>query len=124
MDSEIGEIDKQIGQLTERHNLYMTLMNADQMDEVSFTEQCAKIEREITKLRSRRNKLLIEDDDERSIDDIRTLRERLSNSPKAILEFDIELFDTVVEKVIVEDDNKVSFVLRCGMKLREAIAWN
>lgn len=124
MDSEIGEIDKQIGQLTERHNLYMTLMNAEQMDEVSFAEQCAKVEREINKLRSRRNKLLNEDDDERSIDDIRTLREHLSNSPKAILEFDVELFDTVVEKVIVEDGNRVSFVLRCGMKLREAIAWN
>lgn len=124
MDSEIGEIDKQIGQLTERHNLYMTLMKEEQMDDVSFAEQCAKVEREINKLRSRRKKLLNEDEDEKSIDEIRTLRKKLSDAPKAILEFDIDLFDTVVEKVIVEDESRVSFVLRCGLKLREAIAWN
>lgn len=124
MDSEIGEIDKQIGQLTERHNLYLTLMNESQMDDVSFAEQCSKVEKEITKLRSRRKKLLNEDEGEKCIDEIRTLREKLLDAPKAILEFDINLFETVVERVIVEDDRKVAFVLHCGLKLREAIAWN
>lgn len=124
MDSEISDLDKQLGLLTERHNLYVTLMQGCQMDEISFAEQCAKAEREINKLRSRRNKLLSEDEDEKSIDDIRMLRNKLSSAPKAILKFDFELFDAVVEKVIVEDDSKVSFVLCCGLKLREAIAWN
>ena len=124
MDSEISDLDKQLGLLTERHNLYVTLMQGNQMDEISFAEQCAKAEREINKLRSRRNKLLSEDEDEKSIDDIRMLRNKLSSAPKAILKFDFELFDAVVEKVIVEDDSKVSFVLCCGLKLREVIAWN
>ena len=94
------------------------------MQKISFAEQCAKSEREINKLRSRRNKRLSEDEDEKSIDDIRMLRNKLSSAPKAILKFDFELFDAVVEKVIVEDDSKTSFVLCCGLKLREAIAWN
>ena len=123
-DSEIGEIDKQIGLLTERHSLYVSFAQENEMDEVSFNEQCSKVEREINKLRSRRKKLLNEDEDERSIDEIRTLRERLLEAPQAIIEFDSELFDAVVDKVIVEDENKVSFVLRCGLKLKEAIAWN
>ncbi len=117
-------LSKQLGLLTERHNLYVTLMQGNQMDKISFVEQCAKAEREIDKLRTRRNKPLSEDEDERNIDDIRTLRNKRSLAPKAILRLDFELFDAVVEKVIVEDDSKVSFVLYCGLKLREAIAWN
>lgn len=124
MDSEIGTIDKQIGLLSERRNFYMTLMDENQMDEVTFAEQSAKLEREISKLRSRRNKLLNEDDDERCIEAIRTLRTQLADAPMAILEFEIDLFNAVVEKAIVEDANKVCFVLKCGMKLRETIAWN
>lgn len=124
MDSEIGEIDRQIGMLTERYDLYVSLMEDQQMDEVSFAEQCAKTERELSKLRSRRNKLLNEDEDEKCIDEIRVLRERLTKSPMAILEFDFDLFDSVIDKVIVEDDSKVYFVLYSGLKLQEVIAWN
>lgn len=124
MDSEISEIDRQIGMLTERYNLYVSLMEEQQMDEVSFAEQCAKTERELSKLRSRRNKLLNEDEDEKCIDEIRVLRERLTKSPMAILEFDFDLFDSIIDKVIVEDDSKVYFVLYSGLKLQEVIAWN
>lgn len=124
MDSEIGELDKQIGQLTERHNPYVTLMKDKQMDGVSFAEQCARTESEISKLRVRRKKLLNDDEDERCIDEIRQFREKLIVAPMAILEFDMELFDVVVEKMIVEGDRVVTFVLRGGLKLREEIAWN
>ncbi len=124
MDSEIGEIDKKIGLLTEHHNLYVSLMESNQMDSVSFAQQCAIAERDINKLRTRRKKLLSADEDERSIDEIRQLREKLENEPQAIVEFDMNLFNIVVGKMIVEDDSKVSFVLKCGLKLREEIAWN
>jgi len=124
MDSEIGEIDKQIGFLTERHKIYITLASENQIDEASFAEQCAMVEREINKYRNRRKKLLNEDEDERCIDEIRKLRDILSNAPAAIVEFDMNLFNAVVDKVIVEDESRLSFVLRCGLKLREAIAWN
>ena len=116
MDSEIGELDKQISMFTERHNLYVSLMEANQMDSVSFAEQCAKAEREISKLRTRRKKLLSMDEDEKSIDDVRQLREKLEDAPRAIVEFDMSLFNIIVEKMIVEDDRKASFVLKCGMK--------
>lgn len=42
MDSEISDLDKQLGLLTERHNLYVTLMQGNQMDEISFAEQWRK----------------------------------------------------------------------------------
>lgn len=124
MDSEIGEIDKQIAKMTERYNYFLTLMNAQKMDEVSFAEECSKIENTITKLRKKRRKLINEDEDEKAIDELRMLREKLSDAPIAILEFDFNLFNTLVEKVIINDEKYVSFVLRCGLKLREAIAWN
>lgn len=123
-DSEITELDKQIGMLSERHNLYMMLMDDNQMDDVSFREQCGKVEQEISKLRSRRRRLLNEDEDEKTIEELRSLREVLSVAPSAILVFDYALFDAVVEKALIEDDKRVVFVLHCGLKLREEIAWN
>ena len=68
--------------------------------------------------------MLNEDEDEKCIDEIRVLRERLTKSPMAILEFDFDLFDSIIDKVIVEDDSKVYFVLYSGLKLQEVIAWN
>lgn len=123
-DSKIGEIDKEIAKLTERYNFFTSLAGSNRMDAVSFAEECSTLERDITKLKSARKKLLNEDEDERCIDEIRRLREKLVDAPMAILQFDADLFNAVVEKAIVEDENKVSFVLRCGLKLREAIAWN
>ena len=124
MDSEISELDRQIGLLTEKYNLYVSLLNDEQMDEVSFTEQSTKTEREISKLRARRNKLLNEDEDERSIDELRTLRRTLLEFPAAIIEFDFKIFNAVIDKVIVENESTVIFVLLSGLQLKEEIAWN
>ncbi len=123
-DSEIGELDKQIGLLTERHNLYVSFLEKKKIDDISFAEQSTKIECEINKLRKIRNKLINTDEDEKCIDEIRQLRGILLEAPPAIVEFDMTLFDKIIEKMIVEDEHKVSFVLRCGLKLKEEIAWN
>lgn len=124
MDSEISDLDRQIGLLTEKYNLYVSLLNDEQMDEVSFTEQSTKTEREISKLRARRNKLLNEDEDERSIDELRTLRRTLLEFPAAIIEFDFKIFNAIIDKVIVENESTVIFVLLSGLQLKEEIAWN
>ncbi len=124
-DSKIGDIDKEIGELTERHHLYVSLMEQELMDDVSFTEQCAKAEQEISKLRNRRNRLLNEDADEKTIDDIHQLRIKLENAPPAIVEFDMALFDIMIDHMELESGGKIlQFVLKCGIRLREAVVWN
>lgn len=123
-DSKIGDIDRRIGELVQQHSMYQSLNEQKLMDDVTYAEASTKTDRQLAKLREQRKKLLREDDDERSIDEIRQLRNSLESAPKAILVFDQELFDLIVDRVTVEAGDVLTFVLKSGMKLREAIAWN
>lgn len=123
-DSKIGDIDRRIGELVQQHSMYQSLNEQKLMDDVTYVESSTKIDRQLAKLRDQRKKLLSEDDDERSIDEIRQLRNKLENAPKAILMFDQSLFDMLVDRVTVEENDTLTFTLKSGMRLREAIAWN
>lgn len=94
------------------------------MDGITYVEASAKTDRQLAKLRDQRKKLLREDDNERSIDEIRQLRNNLESVPKAILMFDQDLFELLVDRVTVEAGDILTFTLKGGMRLREAIAWN
>lgn len=123
-DSKIGDIDRRIGELVQQHGMYQSLNEQKLMDDVTYTETSTKIDRQLAKLRDQRKKLLREDDDERSIDEIRQLRNNLEHAPKAILMFDQALFELLVDRVTVEAGDALTFTLKGGMRLREAIAWN
>lgn len=123
-DSKIGEIDRRIGELVQQHTLYQSLYEQKLMDEVTYAESTAKTDNHLARLRDQRKKLLCEDDDERSIDQIRQLRNKLDSAPKAILMSDQNLFDALVERVTVEANDTLIYTLKSGMRLREAIAWN
>jgi len=43
--------------------------------------------------------------------------------PKAIVLFDEEIFSKIIKKVIIEE-NSLLFILKCGLPLREVIAWD
>lgn len=123
-DSKIGDIDRRIGELVQQHNMYQALNEQKLMDGITYVEASAKTDRQLAKLRDQRKKLLREDDDERSIDEIRQLRNNLEGAPKAILMFDQDLFELLVDRVTVEVGDLLTFTLKGGMRLREAIAWN
>ncbi len=123
-DSKIGDIDRRIGELVQQHTIYQSLCEQKLMDAVTYEESIAKTDKQLARLRDQRKKLLCEDEDERGVDQIRQLRNKLESAPKAILVFDQNLFDTLVERVTVEANDTLTFTLKSGMRLREAIAWN
>lgn len=123
-DSKIGDIDRIIGELVQQHSMYQALNEQKMMDDITYAEASAKTDRQLAKLRDQRKNLLREDDDERSIDEIRQLRNSLESAPKAILMFDQDLFKLLVDRVTVEAGDILTFTLKGGMRLREAIAWN
>lgn len=123
-DSQIGDIDKRIGELVQQHGMYQGLKEQGMMDNVTYEEARSKTDSQLAKLRLQRKKLLNDDEDERSIDEIRQLRNELKAAPQAILVFDQALFDLIVERVIVEDNDKLTYLLKSGIRLREGITWN
>ena len=118
---EIAEIDAEIAKLCSQNDMYSKLRAKNIMDEVSYAEQTAELQNRITTLRSRRLKLISEDDDTHYIEDLRFLKELLQNYPPAILSFDENLFTSIVERIKTDEDGNVTFVLKGGLNLKESV---
>ena len=119
---EIQDIDAEIAKLSNENNLYVKLKAKNIMDEVSFMEQTADIQKRLTELRTRRTKLLNADEDEQSIEKLRELKFILDDNGY-ILKFSDELFLKTVKTIYVQTDGYVVFELKCGLKLKERAKW-
>ena len=120
--NEIVQIDAEIAKLCTQNDMYVQLRNKKIMDEVSFAEQSAELQSRLTTLRTRRMKLMSEDKDIHYIEDLRMLKEILQEAPPALLNFDNELFSSIVEKIRAGNDGTITFVLKGGLKFKERIA--
>ena len=120
-NSAITQIDSEIAKLCEQNNIYVKLRTKEIMDEISYMEQTAVLKKRLTELRSRRSKLLTENEDESIIEDLRVLKETLSEYPSAIISFDQIIFYAIVDKMLAGSDGIVTFILKGNLKLKEKI---
>ena len=87
------------------------------MDEAIFLEKTDKIKKKITELRSKRLKLLREDENEKCIEEFRMIKRALDEYDGIIEEFSEDLFDRMVECVIGEQNGDICFRLKGGLEL-------
>lgn len=121
--SAVLDIDTELAELAEQNAMYVRFHSQKIIDEITFIEQTGEIKQRINELRSRRIKLMNNNEEERCIELLREAMQELEELPQAILLFDFNIFDKLVNKVAVMPDSLV-FELRCGIKLREEIIWN
>lgn len=121
--SAVLDIDTELAELAEQNAMYVRFHSQKIIDEITFIEQTGEIKQRINELRSRRIKLMSDNEEERCIELLREAMQELEELPQAILLFDFIIFDKLVNKVAVMPDSLV-FELRCGIKLREDIIWN
>lgn len=55
------------------------------------------------------------------MDRLRELQEQLDALPEIPWEFDIGLFDQLVEKIVPISNTELLFKLKCGLELREVL---
>ena len=67
---EIAEIDSEIAGLCAKNDTYSKLRVKRIMDEISYAEQTAELQDRIAVLRSRRNKLMNDGDDDHYIEEL------------------------------------------------------
>lgn len=121
--SEIVEIDAELIKLAEKNKYTIELYQSKMLDEGTYITRVNDTEKRIKELRSKRVRLIENDDDEKCIDELRSVVEALEDMPKAIVLFDEEIFSKIIKKVIIEE-NSLLFILKCGLPLREVIAWD
>lgn len=120
----ISEIDREISSLSDENSMYIRFFRQGMVDEITFREQTGAVSGRINELRSRRQKLLHEDEDEACLEILRDLKEQLSDMPDALLWFEPEIFHALISKIYVISKEALVFELKCGLKLKEAIAWD
>ena len=123
-NSEMSEIDMEIAELSEQNSMITRLREKEIMDEVSYQEQSAEIQRKLSSLRARRMKIIREDEEENCIEELRILKEQLTEMPKALLRFEREIFKMLVKRIVIDPNDVMTFELLCGLKLKETVKWN
>lgn len=117
-NSEIRQIDIEIAKLCEQNNRYEKYRERKTMDDISYREQTDKLKGRLKELRSRRAKLLDDNENERMVDELRVLKENLQDYPTVIVDFDVDLFETIVKKIKVGHNGMLIFVLKGDLALR------
>lgn len=123
-NSEIRQIDTEIAKLCEQNNRYEKYRERKIMDDISYREQTDKLKGRLKELRSRRAKLLDDNENEKMVDDLRALKEALQDYPTALVDFDVDLFETIVKKIKVGHDGTLTFVLKGDLALRVKVEVN
>ena len=118
---EISTLNKQIAELTEQNHVMNGLLSKGILDSALFISQTDELQKKIRKLKSAKLKLLEEQDADVSIDKTEDLIDILESGPDKITEFNEELLNELVAKVIAYDDKTIDFELINGLVLKERL---
>lgn len=112
-DEQIAAIDSDIALLCEQSEMYAKLLTEKVIDQVTYAEKCDIYKRRISELRTRRRKLMSEDEDEHCITCLRKLKIILGEMPRRLLILTDKQIKAMTEKIYAEEDGSLTFVL-CG----------
>lgn len=91
------------------------------IDDSDFQIQNKKLTSERHKLSEKRKTRLQALKSSEALEDIKILLGQIESWPKIPTEFNIHLFDELIDKIIPCDRDKLTFRLKCGIELTEVI---
>lgn len=112
---ELKDIDRQIAELSEQSRIYTELYTQGALDEMTFYRKADMLKNKITELRSQRLKVLNMCSDDGVLNALRKLEKVLLDTD-FLMDFSGDVFDSIVEKIYVEQDGKLTFVMRSGLE--------
>ena len=118
---EYAELDRQIMLINDQLALIAELKQKQIMDEETYIRKSNELNSSMNSLRSKRRLFLNNSQADRAIADMKRLASIIDKGPDKIDELDIELFDELVEDVIIDASDEIKFKLIGGLVLKEAI---
>ncbi len=116
----IRQIDKEIADLSAKNLVITRLHSSGVLNASDYTLQTSEIGNKISELRIERRKKLNEDENDAVLEALKDLNEIIKEyipQPK----FNLALFEQLIEKIIVDDNTKITFCLLGGLRLTEEI---
>ncbi len=117
---DVVALNKQISNLSSQSHMLTVLNQQGAVDPDIFISQSNQLAQQLRKAKRRKEKLLERDGND-ALSKTRELTEILEYGPESLDAFDGELFRELVEKIIVESNERIRFRLINGLELPEKI---
>jgi site-specific DNA recombinase len=120
-NAKVGELNKEIAELTKQNLVLNRLRSKGYMDSAIFMQKSNEINQRISILRTQRRRLLERDADDKMIADCKLLISLIDKGASYLNEFDEVLFHSIVDKIIVTEQDKLKFRLIGGLEFIEQL---
>ena len=117
---DIISLNKKISDILSQVQFLTQLQQAGGVDPDTFISSNNKLNEQLRRLKQEKARLLDTDSDDLA-DRTRDLMDVLEDGPDFLDSFDAELFDALVEKIIVDSNERLRFRLKNGLELLEQI---
>lgn len=118
---EFAELDRQIMLINDQLALITDLKQKQLIDEETFRRKSNELNNSMSSLRSKRRRFLNNSQADQAIADMKRLASIIDKGPDKITELDSELFDSLVEDIIVDTSDEIRFKIIGGLVLKETI---
>ena len=120
-NSNVMGIHKEIAKLREQSHVLARLKTKGFLDNAKYLEQTTELTAKINKLQSELKKLTRSDDEDETLEQIEMLTDYFERRENPITEFEESAFESIVEKIVVINQNELEFHLIGGLKFIEKI---
>ena len=117
---DVISLNKKISDILSQVQFLTQLQQAGGVDPDTFITSNNKLSEQLRRLKQEKARLLDTDSDDLA-DRTRDLMDALEDGPDFLDSFDAELFDALVDKIIVDSNERLRFRLKNGLELLEQI---
>ena len=120
-NAKLYELNTALADLNEKAHTLQRLHNKGFIEDADFREQSDALASQRKKLSDQRAQAIRGSKALETFDKLRDLQEQLAALPEIPWEFDMDLFDQLVEKIVPVSSTELLFKLKCGLELKEVI---
>ena len=117
---DVIELNKRISELSSQNQLLASLKQQGLVDPDIFISQTNALTEQLRAAKLEKERILDTEHDD-AITSTRELMEILEDGPDFLADFDEELFGELVDKIIVESNDRLRFRLKNGLELTETM---
>ena len=117
---DVISLTKKISDILSQVQFLTQLQQAGGVDPDTFISSNNKLNEQLRRLKQEKARLLDTDSDD-MVERTRDLIDTLEDGPDFLDRFDAELFDALVDKIIVDSNERLRFRLKNGLELTEQI---
>jgi len=117
---DIVELNKKISDIMDQEQMLTTLNKCGCVDPDIFIAQTNNLAQQLRTAKQEKERLLNAEGDD-TIPKTQELLETLETMPESLPDFDRDIFNDLVDKIIADDDHTLRFRLNNGLELTESI---